>query len=62
MSEKPYIIKEKVIKIRKYNPDYGNDRICQCGRPYCRHFDTYDNIQSSGARKEKRRKYNVSSF
>ena len=34
MSNEPYIEKEIVTVIRMYNPEYGDDRICQCGHPY----------------------------
>ena len=41
MSELPYIIKEKIIikKIYKYNPKYGDDRICICGDTYYRQIE-----------------------
>jgi Zn-finger nucleic acid-binding protein len=26
---------------KPYDPEYGDDRICMCGHPYYRHFDTY---------------------
>ena len=38
MSNEPYIEKEIVTVIRMYNPEYGDDRICQCGHPYYRHL------------------------
>lgn len=41
-NEKPYL--EETIIVRKYNPKYGDDRICKCGHPYYRHFDSYPNI------------------
>jgi len=40
-SEKPYLIEEIIIKKRNYNTDYGDNRICECGHPYHRHFDFY---------------------
>ena len=42
MSNEPYIEKEIVTVIRMYNPEYGDDRICQCGHPYYRHFDPFE--------------------
>lgn len=50
--EKPYIIEEKLIKetIHKYNPAYGDNRICKCGHPYYRHFDTYEDMEACGCK------------
>lgn len=28
----------------EYDPNFGDDKICECGRRYYRHFDTYDNM------------------
>ena len=48
----PYIIKSytKVITEYGYNPEYGNDRVCQCGHSYYRHFDTYENMYACGCK------------
>lgn len=35
-----FTIKEKL----KYNPLFGDDKICKCGHPYYRHFDTYEDM------------------
>lgn len=50
MEEQPYI--KTVIKrtIEKYNPKYGNDRVCECGHPYYRHFDSYDHQRPVGCK------------
>lgn len=48
--EKPYIVKIKKIKIFKYNKNYGDDRICECGHSYYRHFDTYENMRPVGCK------------
>lgn len=40
--EKPYIISETIKRIRRYNSNYGDHRICDCGHPYHRHFDFYE--------------------
>lgn len=51
-TEKPYLIK-KVISteyIRSYNSKYGRDRICMCGHPYYRHFDTYEDMMAVGCK------------
>lgn len=46
--EPPYIEESHVIKIKKYNPDYGDKRLCRCGHSYVEHFDRYDNMRSGG--------------
>lgn len=33
-----------------YDPDYGNDRLCVCGHPYYRHFDTYEEMAPAGCK------------
>ena len=38
----PYIVTFEINKILKYNPEYGNDKICKCGHTYYRHFDSMD--------------------
>jgi hypothetical protein len=48
--EKPYIITKKVVTDRHYNPNYGDNRICTCGHPYYRHFDTYDEMFPCGCK------------
>ena len=49
-SENPYIEEEVKTTIRKYNPNYGDERICICGHQYYRHFDTYDNMEPVGCK------------
>lgn len=41
MKEEPYLFEEIVVKRRKYNPEYGDDHICQCGHTYINHFENY---------------------
>lgn len=48
--EKPYLEKVITKTIRKYNPNYGDDRVCECGHPYYRHFDTYDKMRNVGCK------------
>lgn len=49
-NEEPYI-EEKIVKIiKKYNPRYGDNRICNCGHEYCRHFDPYENNRAVGCK------------
>jgi hypothetical protein len=42
--EDPYLFEEIVVKKRKYNPNYGDKRICKCGHPYDRHFDSQPSV------------------
>lgn len=44
----PYAHKEVILDV--YNPYYGDDRICKCGHPYYRHFDSYDNMENVGCK------------
>lgn len=38
--EQPPYLKRRVTRtVRRYNPDYGDARVCTCGHPYHRHFD-----------------------
>lgn len=48
MSDKPYI--ESSTPIRLYNPEYGDDRVCECGHPYARHFDSYEDMAPVGCK------------
>ena len=51
-NEKPYITEIKIItqKIKKYNPNYGDDRLCECGHTYYRHFDSWKNMENVGCK------------
>lgn len=51
--DSPYLDYEYTVvkKIRKYNPNFGDDRICICGHPYIRHFDVNKNMWSVGCKK-----------
>ena len=33
-----------------YDPNFGNDKLCQCEHPYYRHFDTYENMDPIGCK------------
>lgn len=50
MSEKPYIANARVVVDLKYNPNYGDHRMCLCGHPYHRHFDSYDAMRNVGCK------------
>lgn len=50
--ENPYIIrtKRRIIRTRHYNSNYGDEKLCKCGHPYYRHFDTYENMYPIGCK------------
>jgi len=33
-----------------YDPNFGDEMMCQCGHPYYRHFDTYDDMSPVGCK------------
>lgn len=48
--ELPYL-EIATIKInRKYNKNYGDEKVCQCGHSYYRHFDSYDKMEDVGCK------------
>lgn len=49
-NQKPYLEKVKITIIKEYNPQYGDDRVCKCGHPYYRHFDTYEKMFPCGCK------------
>lgn len=49
-SKTPYLIREVLTIVREYNPEYGDNRVCLCGHPYKRHFDSYDNMEAVGCK------------
>lgn len=48
--EPPYIEIVVTYTEYKYNPKYGDDRTCQCGHSYYRHFDPYENMEACGCK------------
>jgi len=50
--EKPYITKRISRIVKLYNENYGDNRICECGHPYHRHFDPFEdeNHQAVGCK------------
>lgn len=48
--EQPYIETRRVVVDRKYNPKYGDDKICECGHTYYRHFDSYEDMYACGCK------------
>lgn len=49
---KPYLSARKTVEFTHYhyNPEYGDDRMCRCGHPYYRHFDTYEDMRPVGCK------------
>jgi hypothetical protein len=35
---------------RTYDAGFGDDRLCACGHPYYRHFDSYDDMHPVGCK------------
>jgi len=35
---------------KPYDPHFGDARICECGHPYYRHFDTYEDMAPVGCK------------
>lgn len=50
--ESPFLVTREVKTVTTvaYNPHYGDDRLCECGDPYDRHFDSYDNMYPVGCK------------
>ena len=49
-SKSPYLFKIKVERERLYNPEYGDNRECECGHAYHRHFDSYEDMYNVGCK------------
>lgn len=46
-----FLIKNTVTTVSdRYDENFGNDRLCTCGHPYYRHFDTYDDMRPVGCK------------
>lgn len=48
--KEPYLQETVTTIVRKYNPNYGDNKICQCGHPYYRHFDSYEDNFAIGCK------------
>lgn len=50
MIDQPYIEETVTTVVRRYNPHYGDDRVCECGHVYYRHFDPYEDMYPCGCK------------
>lgn len=48
--ELPYITEKITIQKKKYNPNYGDNRMCVCGHTYYRHFDPWEDMEAVGCK------------
>ena len=46
----PYLTEMIITEKRKYNPAYGDERLCKCGDSYYSHFDSFNEIKPTGCR------------
>lgn len=49
-NDEPYLVVPNIVIDYKYNPNYGDDRVCECGHNYYRHFDSYENMGGVGCK------------
>lgn len=42
--------KVEVYGHARYDTEFGDDKICKCGHPYYRHFDTYEDMAPVGCK------------
>jgi hypothetical protein len=47
---KPYLMEYTIDATSKYNPNFGDDKICKCGHTYYRHFDSYEHMEACGCK------------
>jgi transcriptional regulator with XRE-family HTH domain len=38
------------VALAAYDPSFGDDRLCECGHAYYRHFDTYEHMEPVGCK------------
>lgn len=48
----PYkeIVLEVAGVLKQYNPDFGDNRLCECGHTYYRHFDSWEGMAPVGCK------------
>lgn len=50
IDQSAYIITKKVVEERHYNPTFGDNKECECGHEYYRHFDSYELMDAVGCK------------
>ena len=51
VDEQPVYFRIAKVKYKlKYNPDYGDNRLCECGHAYFRHFDGFEGYKAVGCK------------
>ena len=52
IAEMPYFETRVLLQVvfKEYNPDYGDNKLCKCGHPYYRHFDSYEGMAPVGCK------------
>lgn len=50
MKAEPYLVLEIVRKEYRYNPNYGDTKVCACRHQYQRHFDTHEDMENVGCK------------
>ena len=50
--QSPYIVKRRVQIVTEYlyNPAYGDQKLCECGHKYVKHFDPYEDWHAVGCK------------
>lgn len=49
-SNNPYLYIRQVTYHKVYNPDFGDNKLCECGHTYYRHFDPYEDMEPVGCK------------
>jgi len=48
---RPYIVSSIMVEVNhSYNTNYGDNKECECGHSYYRHFDTYEKMEPVGCK------------
>ncbi len=50
LSTIPYLKEYSVETSLSYNKHFGDDKVCECGHEYHRHFDSYENMEAVGCK------------
>lgn len=50
LQEAILIFEPKPTISEQYDKDFGDDKLCKCGHPYHRHFDSYEDMEPTGCK------------